>query len=90
MIQFKELISKYKRKVKGVSELNCGMNPFDYWYQTIPQMRNRLDGMFAELLHMPFLEESFIEMVKRLYDTSGCRYKIQLISALYSIKTYFI
>lgn len=89
VIRFKQHITKYVRKVKGISEHNCGMNPFDYWYETIPEVREELDAMFEDIVETPLLEQSFLDMTKRLYHSSGCRHKIQLISALQSVKEYF-
>ncbi|MFG6380227.1 MAG: asparagine synthase C-terminal domain-containing protein [Lachnospiraceae bacterium] len=89
IIKLKNFVKECKRKINKVSKQNQGMNPFDYWYESIPERRRVLDDMFESLLKMPLLDTQFSEIIKRMYNIETCRGKIRLISALYSIKSYF-
>lgn len=89
VIKFKNTIKRIKRKAEGISELNAGMNPYEYWYTSKPEIREFLDSMFEDLIGTDLLENDFKDLMKKLYLSSDCRYKIVLVSALQSIREYF-
>lgn len=89
IVKLKNTHKNLKRRLNGFSELNKGMNPYDYWYESNIQIKEMLDGMFEDLLETDLLEESFKCLIRELYNTKGCRVKVLLISALQCVREYF-
>lgn len=79
---------KIKRNLNQVSFENLGMNPFEYWYSSIPSAREKLENMYSNLLGEVQISSELRNIVCSIYRNADCRQKIEVISALQSVKEY--
>ncbi len=89
MIKFRKYKRDLERKVKNISKLNIGMNPYDYWYESNKEFRNKLNGMYSNLIKNNIIDNEMKKQIKKLYENGNCRYKVLVISVLQSINEYF-
>ena len=65
------------------------MNPYDYWYESNKEFRNKLNGMYSNLIKNNIIDNEMKKQIKKLYENGNCRYKVLVISVLQSINEYF-
>lgn len=86
LLSFMSLVIKNVR-IKIQSGLNprTSMNPFDYWYNNNPDLRDTMDSYFHE--HLPLLKENPVlkQDVESLYASGGCMDKLKALTLLGAI-----
>ena len=88
-IKMRKLKRNLERKLNNVPEINIGMHPYDYWYESNKEFRNKLNGMYSNLIKNKEIDNEMKKQIKQLYENGNCRYKVSVISVLQSINEYF-
>lgn len=87
-LKVREYQDKIKRNFIQASFENHGMNPFEYWYSSIPATKEMLEDMYLNLMRETQIGTELRNIVCSIYRNADCRQKIEVISALQSVKEY--
>jgi len=74
---------KYLKK-----DLNSSMNPFNYWYDTKPYVKNFMDGYMEEGMKIIKVSDELKHDINYLYEKGNAREKSQAMTAIAGIKRY--
>lgn len=66
-----------------------GMNPYDYWYETNPKVRETLLELYMTGMEKIIIEDDMRKLIATLYNEGNCREKVQAVSAIYAIDCFF-
>ena len=65
------------------------MNPFDYWYDTIPEMREFVHGYYSDTISLLSGYPETLDRVKALIDSPKAMDKMLALTVLGAAKAYF-
>ncbi len=95
LYKFKRLAyGVYKKVLCGIglsktAQNPNGMNPFDYWYDTIPEMREFVHGYYSDTVSLLSGYPETLDRVKALIDSPKAMDKMLALTVLGAAKAYF-
>jgi asparagine synthase (glutamine-hydrolysing) len=80
------LLKQVKRKIYGPQRDSISMNPFNYWYETNPDLRKMFEDYYNQYISLLDNNPSLKEDARNLFEQGDSSEKTQVLTLLAAIK----